>query len=562
MTLTIPPAPESIALIDISYLFAKRWHSIPLGEKNAAAIATLRDIEDLKNGVGHVIICRDAPPYSHRLALFPEYKANRPKPEPEEVAQKKWLWQEIGKRGYSVGFCEGYEADDVIATLAKSYSEWCDDVRIVGTDKDCAQCITEHVKQYIPPIGTKDWEKRDIKAVWEKFKVAPGMMPLYQGLVGDKTDNIPGVPDIGPVTAAKLVNDYPSPELLAAGVASGAIVRANSKLDAKVKSLAANWEKLVMSMKLATLDTAVPLDTQALLSNCEPVAPLRSMSDAALDEASQLYQAKLPELKQVATKDRAQQEYENDPSPRAAKDAELLEREYDREREQQAENDTVSNEPGDKAGESVVVPRHRPSQALVVVPQYSESKYGLVTKDLQPLDLLSAKTVSMWLFDGGVFQQYKSEQEIFTIIARGKELGIGMTTALAAHHMVDKKPVAHADLIRALAERDPNFDYLTPTKMSATSVTWEGKHRRQPKAVEYTYTIEDARLALGMRDKAGVPYFRKDKYGNPGNWETRPQDMLMKTAGSKLARLLWPGATLGMYCPEEMGYSQEELEAA
>ena len=533
MTLTIPPAPESIALIDISYLFAKRWHSIPLGEKNAAAIATLKDIEDLKTGVGHVIICRDAPPYSKRLALFPEYKANRPRPEPEETAQKRWLWQEISKRGYAVGFAEGYEADDVIATLAKSYSEWCDDVRIVGTDKDCAQCITEHVKQYIPPISTKDWEVRDIKAVWEKFKVAPGMMPLYQGLVGDKSDNIPGVPDIGPVTAAGLVNKYPSLELLAAGVASGEIVRANSKLDAKVKSLAANWEKLGLSMKLATLDTAVPLDTQALLSNCEPVAPLRSMSDAALDEASRLYQAKLPELKQVA-----------------AKDAELLEREYDREREQLAENDTTSNEPGDKAGDSVVVPR---GSALATVPEYTRSKYGLVTKDLQPLDLESAKTVSEWLCDGGSYPQFKTPQAVFSVIARGKELGIGMTTALAGHHMVEGKPTPSADLIRALAEKDPNFEYLMPIEISPTRVVWRGKHKKHPTHVDYPYTIEDAKLA-GL--------VKQGNYGKGGNWNTRPQDMLMKTAGSKLARLLWPGATLGMYCPEEMGYSQEELEAA
>ena len=532
--LTIPVTPESIALIDISYLFKKRYHTVNDGTPFAAAKATLRDIEYLKSGVGHVIICRDAPPYGQRLAIFPEYKANRPKPEPEEMAQKKWLWAEIGKRGYSVAWVQGYEADDVIATLAKSYSEWCDDVRIVGPDKDAAQCITEHVKQYIPPIGAKDWEVRDIAAVWKKFGVAPGMMPLYQGLVGDTGDNIPGVPKIGPKTAADLVNKYPSLELLAKGLATEAAA-AGSKPSAMLQSLGTHWDSLVMSLKLATLDTNVPLDTQALLANCEPVAPARSMDEAALDEAGRLYQEKVPELQQ-----------------QAAKDAELLEVEYDRERQQSAENDTTSNEPGDKASESVVVPRRAPSQALVTLPQYSESRYGLVTKDLQPLDLMSAKTVSMWLFDGGVYNQYKSEQQVFTVIARGKELGIGMTTALAAHHMVDGKPVAHADLIRALAERDPNFEYLMPIKMSATSVTWKGKNKRQPEAVEYTYTFEQARLA-GL--------VKKDRYGQPGTWEKRPEDMLMKTAGSKLARLLWPGATLGMYCPEEMGYSQEDLDA-
>jgi hypothetical protein len=312
-----------------------------------------------------------------------------------------------------------------------------------------------------------------------------------------------------------------------------------------------------MSLKLATLDTAVPLDTESLLvvrdalplplrassmdvpfdgfvGNETPMPPAPVPAKPAMEKpiavATRLYQEKLPDLK-------------------AVKDAELLEQENDREREQNAENDTVSNEPGDKAAERVERPA---SQALVTVPNYTRSQYGLVTKDLQPLDLESARTVSEWLCDGGSYPQFKTPQAVFSIIARGKELGIGMTTALASHHMVEGKPTPSADLIRALAEKDPNFEYLMPIEISPTRVVWRGKHKKHPNHVDYAYTIEDAKLA-GLV-KAG-------NYGKGGNWVTRPQDMLMKTAGSKLARLLWPGATLGMYCPEEMGYSQEELEA-
>ncbi len=536
------PAPESIALVDLAYLFKKRWHTVTDGSFMGAAKATLRDLERLKDGVEHVIICRDAPPYSHRIAIFPEYKATRPVMEPEERAQRAWLYKEIQRLGFNVGWCEGYEADDVIATLAAKYSVWCDDVRIVSVDKDAAQCLSEHVKQYIPPVGTNDWVVRDVVGVVEKWGVTPRLMPFYQGLVGDASDNIPGVKNIGPKRAAELVNEYETVDKLAQGMATKATEQ-GSKPSATLKALADGWDSLVMSVKLATLDTNVPIDADALLvaresepeqekANSMDEAPLVN-EHPAMPTARKVYQ-------EIAANDQASKE-------------DLLEREYDRERQQNGEHDTTSNAPGDKAAEparaSVVVPR---TQMVKAQPEVTQTKYGLVTSDLQPMDLTSAYQMSTWLMKGGLYSQYKTEAQIFTVMVRAKEMGLGITTALANHHIVEGKPVASADLIRALCERDANFEYLMPTKMSATSVTWVGKHKRQPQPVEYTYTIEDAKLA-GL--------VRSGNYGKGGNWNTRPQDMLMKTAGSKLARILWPGATMGCYCPEEMGYTAEELDS-
>jgi 5'-3' exonuclease len=475
--------------------------------------------------------------------------------EPEERAQKRHLYSELQRLSLNIAWAQGYEADDVIATLAKEYSTWCNDVRIVGTDKDAAQCLNEHVTQYIPPVGDKDWEVRDVAAATAKFGVPPELMTLFQGLMGDTSDNIPGVKGIGKVKAAELANKYRTLTKLAEGMATEASKGAKS---AVLDSLAANWENLVVSIKLATLDTGVPLDTESLLVVREPLPhkPRESSMDVPFDGftgnetpmpeppppppsppapkeplkvAAELYQEKLPEIQ------------------KAAKDAELLEQEHDREREQSAENDTTSNEPGDKAAESVRRHRAPATQALV-----TQTKYGLVTADLQPMDLTSAYQMSGWLFRGGLFAQFKSEAQIFTVMVRAKELGIGITTALAGHHIIDGKPVASADLIRALAERDANFEYLMPIEITATKVTWRGKHKKQPTYVDYSYTVEDAKLA-GL--------IRSGNYGKSSNWQTRPQDMMMKTAGSKLARLLWPGATMGCYCPEEMGYTAEELEA-
>ncbi len=539
------PAPESIALVDLSYLFKKRWHTITDGSHMGAAKATLRDLEHLKSGVEHVIICRDAAPYVHRLAIFPDYKSQRPIMEPEERAQRKWLYEEIQRLGYNLAYCEGYEADDVIATLAAKYSVWCDDVRIVGIDKDAAQCLSERVKQYIPPVGDKDWVVRDVAGVAAKWGVTPDLMPFYQGLVGDAGDNIPGVTSIGPKRAAELVNKYRTIEKLAEGMAADAQAQ-GAKPSATLKALAEGWNSLVMSVKLATLDTNVPIDADSLLVAREPLPEKEKVNsmdpapekpkDPALVEASRLYQ----ESVQRIANDRASKE-------------DLLEAEYERERQQNGEADTVSNAPGDKAAEparaSMVVPRTQMVKPEITTA--SLSKYGLVSNDLQPMDLTSAYQMSTWLMKGGLYQQYKSEAQIFTIMVRAKELNIGISVALANHHIIEGKPVAHADLIRALAERDPTFEYLYPKEMSATRVVWVGKRKGYPEPVQFPYTIEDAQ-------KAGL--VRKTSYGKESNWMVRPQDMLMKTAASKLARILWPGATMGMYCLEEMGYTAEELD--
>lgn len=551
-----PPRPASIALVDIAYLFKKRWHTMGTNEgRNGAALATLRDLDWLRGGVEHLIVCRDAAPYK-RKEVYEKYKANRPEIEPEEKAQRKFLFEEIQRLGYNVAWAQGYEADDVIATLAMRYALFCDDIRIVTVDKDAAQCITSHVKQYIPPVGDKDWEVRDIAAVQAKFGVPPHLMPLYQGLCGDKSDNIPGVRGVGEVNAAKLVNNHPSLNQLAEALATQTGMGRGTAIS---KAILANWEQLVLSVKLATLDTYVPLDHESLLVPRKPIeAPEKSermtaedshqdgVTDAAFEEAMKHYQDKLPELRKLQER----------PEYRAttdAKDAELLEQESDRERQKNGEHDTVSNTPGDKAAEPAR-PTPKPSAIMTVAPTFTQHhKYGLSDQNLQPLDLVSARQVSVWLADSAVYPQFKTPESIFAIIARGKELGLGMTTALAGHHMVEGKPSASADLIRALAERDPTFEYLYPTVQTAERSVWIGKRRGYPTPVEFEYTIAEA-------EQAGL--LRPTRFGKPSNWVVRPKDMLTKTAGSKLARILWPAATLGLYCPEEMGYTAEELEQA
>lgn len=533
--------PSSIALVDIGYLFKKHWH-LNDGTKNAAARGALRDLERLSTGEGaaeRVIVCRDWPPYK-RKEVYAEYKAHRPEREPEELAQMRFLGEEMVRLGFSVAGVKGYEADDVIATLAKAYGEWCSDVRIVGPDKDCSQCITTNVKQYIPPPSIdKDWQVRDAAGVISKFGVPPAQMAMFQALWGDAGDNIPGVEKVGEKTARELTIAYRNPTKLAEALPTLRVASVRN-CDAIKASLIANWEKFILSLKLVTLDTNVPLDAEALLVQraAEPPKEDDSMSigndndvqpHPGFDEAVAAYQAELPKLQQAE-----------------AARSEETEEHYEEERRQNEEH-----------VDSVVVPRTQwaaqpetmQRRVSGIVPAYTRSQYGMVTSTLQPLDLQSAETLAKWLAKGELYvKRFKNSAQIFTIIQKARELGLPLTTVLDNYHIVEGKPTPSADLIRALAERDPNFDYLMPIEQTPMRCVWEGKNKRHPRPVPYAYTIEDARAA-GL-----VKSF--------GNWVSRPMDMLNKTAASKLARQLWPGATMGLYCLEEMGYDAAELEAA
>ncbi len=568
--------PASIALVDISYLFKKHWH-LPANKdvRLAAAHGALRDLESLASSAGsekpaeHIIVCCDWGPYK-RQETYPEYKANRPEREPEELQQMRYLMDEMKRLGYPIARVRGYEADDVIATLAKQYSEWCRDVRIVGPDKDVSQCISENVRQFIPSSGDRPWEIRDSAGVISKFGVYPQRMPMYQALVGDSSDNIPGVDKVGPKTAMEIVNQYHSPTKLAEALPTLRLQSVRNG-DAVKASLIANWEKFILSLKLVTLDTNVPLDAEALLVRGEEqptTEPLVDMTleeepailrnetpmpsapepandhDEALAEATRLYQEKLPELQKAARSEDADEHYEEERRQNEEHEArEKLASQYD----------GAGTLPRSERILRPPVKAQPRESSIITVPSYTQTRHGMVTKDMQPLDLDAAITFAKWFAEGGLYiKKFKNAAQIFTIIAKARELSLPLTVVLDNYHIVEGKPCPSADLIRALAERDPGFEYLMPVELSATRCTWRGKHRRHPTHVDYTYTIEEAR-------EAGLP--RKGPNG-PNNWLTRPQDMLSKTAGSKLSRILWPGATMGLYCLEEMGYDAAELEAA
>ncbi len=150
----------------------------------------------------------DHPAPTKRENIYKDYKARRPKmPDPLklQIPVIKELLDLLGIKRYEI---EGYEADDIIATLSQKAIEKGFFVRIYSPDKDVMQLIGERLI-VINPITN---EVYDVKKVEEKFGVSPKFLKDYLALVGDKVDNIEGIKGVGPKTAIKILNEYGSVE--------------------------------------------------------------------------------------------------------------------------------------------------------------------------------------------------------------------------------------------------------------------------------------------------------------------------------------------------------------
>ncbi|GIU83360.1 MAG: DNA polymerase I [Acidimicrobiales bacterium] len=195
----------------------------------------------------------DLPEPTFRHEISPTYKAHREKA-PDPLRQQLDLVREVVR---SLGVAEleapGYEADDVIATVATRLASEGLDVVVVTGDRDALQIVRDpHVKVLYNRRGVSDYVLFDEKAVEQKFGIPPARYPFFAALRGDVSDNIPGVAGVGEKTAAKLAASYDGPEELFAAL--------DQLPPALRKKLEGSEEQVLANLRLTTLVRDVPLD--------------------------------------------------------------------------------------------------------------------------------------------------------------------------------------------------------------------------------------------------------------------------------------------------------------
>ncbi len=150
----------------------------------------------------YLAVAFDSPEKTFRHKVYPEYKANRSEP-PEDLAKQFPYFEPLVEAfGISSLRQPGFEADDIIGTLAKQGEAEGMKVTIVSSDKDMMQLISPHINM-LDTMKNKRFTSED---VIEKFGVGPDCVVEVMGLMGDSSDNIPGVLGVGPKTAAELIN--------------------------------------------------------------------------------------------------------------------------------------------------------------------------------------------------------------------------------------------------------------------------------------------------------------------------------------------------------------------
>ncbi|MGB5707058.1 MAG: 5'-3' exonuclease H3TH domain-containing protein, partial [Arenicellales bacterium] len=263
-----------LVLVDGSSYLYRAFHALPnlansAGQPTGAIYGVINMVRKLlaEHEPQYVGIVFDAKGKTFRHELYEDYKANRP-PMPEELrSQVSYLHELIQALGVPLISIEGVEADDVIATLAKHAKKSGLRTLVSTGDKDLAQIVNDEVEL----VDTMQDKRLDAEGVEEKFGIRPERMVDYLALVGDASDNIPGVPKVGPKTAVKWLRQFGSLDEL---------MQQADQVAGKVgENLRSCLDQLPLSRELATVRTDVDVGKapDALIRGREDTVGLKKL---------------------------------------------------------------------------------------------------------------------------------------------------------------------------------------------------------------------------------------------------------------------------------------------
>ena len=237
------------------YAFIKNPRINSKGLNTSAILGFVNTLEEVltKEQPSHIGIAFDPSGPTFRHEAYEQYKAQREET-PEGIRTAVPYIKDI-IHAYRIPILEvpGYEADDVIGTLARQADARGVDTFMMTPDKDYGQLVTDHVKMYRPKYGDKEFEVLGVEEVKEKYGLtSPTQVIDMLGLMGDSADNIPGCPGVGEKTATKLIQQFGSIENLLAGTD-----QLKGALKTKIEN---NKEQIEFSKFLATIKTDVPIE--------------------------------------------------------------------------------------------------------------------------------------------------------------------------------------------------------------------------------------------------------------------------------------------------------------
>jgi DNA polymerase-1 len=259
MATSAAPAEPEVLLLDVFSLVYRAFFALPAmvtsrGEPTGGlygfSVLLLKLLRERRpKGVAAAL---DAPAATFRHAAFPGYKGSRPRaptPLARQLQRLPALLEAFGARTFTA---PGFEADDVLATLARELTAAGEAPLVVTGDLDALQCVNDRTRVYIVGRGASAGRIYDEAAIWARFGVAPAELPDWKALAGDVTDEIPGVPGVGRQRASQLVRRF--------GDVAGVVARAGELAPPSLgAAVAARAAELRLWRDLARVRDDVPL---------------------------------------------------------------------------------------------------------------------------------------------------------------------------------------------------------------------------------------------------------------------------------------------------------------
>jgi len=426
---------SSLFLIDLSGIFWASWFSTAGQDIDAGFRVTYDTVRRLNSGYDATVVCCDVGA-SWRSKEYPQYKANRPKREEAAYDQLRRVREQLEADGLPVIGVEGYEADDVIATLACKAPGAGYEVVIASNDKDLLQLVGPSVKVLRPKEGLCGPDE-----VRKLYDVHPHQMTDYLALVGDSSDNVKGAPGVGPKHAARLLaelgsvaNMYESPD----GITPQGIREA----------MVNNRAQVELARRLVTLSLDVPIDFAEAIKPRAPKGQEEASEDAPADEDER-------------------PKSEPPPPPQQIKAL-----------------------PGLLDAKPV-----KPAEALATVPIVLDKQDPRWMLGLEPRNVQQLQWFVKELHGSQLYRKFPNAQAIMAVILRGRSMGISMMDSLDSFHVIEGKPALAAMAVIGVVLGSGKAEYFDLVETSATGATWETQRIGRPKPVRLTFTIEDAQRA-------------------------------------------------------------------
>lgn len=498
-----------VLLIDLSSLFHPIYHmSATEPDPDHASTATVSRVHALAAHHAHVAVCCDGPK-NWRREVDPTYKANRPARDEILTHQIHLAEAQLARDGFPVWTCEGYEADDLIGTAVRLVRErnaaHTDpdarvDVLIASSDKDLLQLVAPGVRVK----SFRDGAVYDAAAVKAKFGVYPDQIVDYLSLVGDASDNVKGAKGVGPAKAVALLEGGQTLDTIYTSLEQGSLV-ITPGLTASLREFKDRWP---MVANLIGLLTDAPIPFHTLFETRESEAAKTFAEDAMSDEPEKTLVDNLTGLLTEMTG--------VSPTPEAGPD--------------------VKGHP--------VQPGPLPTEAVVTALEVLPAPAADYALQLDPRSMTQAKQLAVDMHHSRMFTAYGSPQAVLATVMVGRELGLPAMASLRMIHNIEGKHSLSAQLVVALVLKSGLAEYFRPIEISDTKVTFETKRKGKGNTpVRLTHTIEMAQQAGLVKEKSG--------------WVKNPTDMLVARCQVRLARLVYPDVSGGLYTPEELADARE-----